>query len=151
MESSGQTPHLVCPKASTTQPAQKAVTLLLDTHFLIWVLLGSWRLRAFPWLERYRPWCISPFSLLEMQFLFEVGRLKIESPAFYEAIENDPRFLIDEPRLLAVVRRALSLSWTRDPFDRLLAAHSSTARLPLCTLDETLIRHHPLLVAELRR
>ena len=127
------------------------MTLLLDTHFLIWVLLGARRLERFPWLERYRPWGISPFSLLEIQFLSEIGRLKIATPAFYETIEADRRFLIDEPQLLAVVREALTLRWTRDPFDRLIAAHSSTRRVPLCTVDESLTRHHPLIVAELRR
>ena len=34
------------------------------------------------------------------------------------------RFLIDEVPLASLVRHAYSLTWTRDPFDRLLAAHS---------------------------
>lgn len=41
------------------------MTLLLDTHFVIWLVLGSSRLSAFPWLGRYRPWGVSPISLLE--------------------------------------------------------------------------------------
>ena len=62
------------PSGSADSPAcDSAVTLLLDTHFLIWIVLGSKRLAAFPWIERYRPWGVSPISLLEIQFLAESG------------------------------------------------------------------------------
>lgn len=44
--------------ASSAPPARVRVTLLLDTHFLIWLVLGSERLAEFPWIERYRPWAI---------------------------------------------------------------------------------------------
>lgn len=40
------------------------MTVLLDTHFLLWTVLGLARLDAFPWLEGYRPWGVSPVSLL---------------------------------------------------------------------------------------
>src|SRR5688572_32521466 len=45
------------------------VTVLLDTHFLIWLVLQSKRLSKFTWLDRYRPWGVSPVSFLEIQFL----------------------------------------------------------------------------------
>ena len=125
------------------------MTILLDTHFLIWILLDSRRLDRYPWLERHRPWGISPVSLLEIRFLSEVGRLEIKAPAFFETLLTDARFVMDEPPLQAVVRHALALSWTRDPFDRLLAGHSLTRRIPLCTADRVLRRHHPLLPTEI--
>ncbi len=123
--------------------------LLLDTHFLLWIATSSSRLKAFPWLERYRPWSISPVSLLEVQFLSEVGRVKIRTPEFTEIVSADERFLIDEVGLGALVRRALPLTWTRDPFDRLLAAHSALRRMPLCTVDRTLHEYHSLFPEEL--
>ena len=61
------------------------MTLLLDTHFLIWIVLGSKRLAAFPWIERYLPWGVSPISLLEIQFLAEIGRLSVHNPRFVNA------------------------------------------------------------------
>jgi PIN domain nuclease of toxin-antitoxin system len=125
------------------------VKALLDTHFLLWIVLGSSRLAAYPWLDRYRPWGVSPVSFLEIQFLAEVGKLEVENPAFTETVMSDPRFLVDEVALLALVRRAIPASWTRDPFDRLLVAHSGARRAPLCTLDELVRANHPLLVEEL--
>ena len=128
-----------------------AVTLLLDTHFLIWLVLGSDRLAEFPWLDRYQPWGVSPVSFLEIQFLAEIGRLSVRNPEFTSAVMDDPRFSVDDIALVALVRHGLKLGWTRDPFDRLLAAHSLARRVPLCSLDRRVRGHHRLVVEELAR
>lgn len=125
------------------------MTCLLDTHFLLWLVLRSERLGEYPWLDRYRPWGVSPVSLLEIQFLAEVGRLDVKSAAFVDALLADRRFVVDEVALMSLVRHALVLTWTRDPFDRLLAAHSNARRTPLCTMDRRIADHHSLLVADL--
>jgi PIN domain nuclease of toxin-antitoxin system len=126
------------------------LTALLDTHFLIWLVLGSRRLAQFPWLKRYCPWGVSPVSLLEIQFLYEVGRLEVQNPGFTDALLDDTRFIVDEVPLLALVRHAIGFSWTRDPFDRLLAAHSAARRTPFCTTDRAIQAHYSLLVPEVR-
>ena len=126
------------------------MTLLLDTHFLIWTTLDSARLRRFPWLGQYLPWTVSPVSLLELQYLSEIGRVNAKLPEFTEALLQDSRFVIDEVPLLPLVREAFGLDWTRDPFDRLLAGHSSVRGVPLCTVDRVLVENHRLLPAELK-
>jgi PIN domain nuclease of toxin-antitoxin system len=118
---------------------------ILDTHFVLWIVTGSDRLDDFPWIERYRPWGVSPISLLEVQYLAEIGRVEVRNPEFSDALAKDPRFVIDEIPMVPLIRRAIELTWTRDPFDRLIAAHSSVRRLPLCTKDRNLRSHHPLL------
>ena len=125
------------------------MNVLLDTHFLLWTVLDLPRMDDFPWLDRYRPWGVSPVSLLEVQFLAEIGRLEVEQPGFTDAVSGDPRFVVDEVPLVALVRHALPLTWTRDPFDRLIAAHSSARRVPLCTVDRRMLDEHRLLVPEL--
>jgi PIN domain nuclease of toxin-antitoxin system len=126
------------------------MNLLLDTHYLLWTVLDSRRLEEFPWLDAYRPWGVSPVSFLEIQFLAEVGRLEVQQAGFSQAVASDPRFVVDEAPLVALVEKALPLSWTQDPFDRLLAAHSEARRVPLCSLDRRILAHHRLLVRELR-
>jgi PIN domain nuclease of toxin-antitoxin system len=118
---------------------------ILDTHFVLWIVTGADRLADFPWLERYQPWGISPISLLEIQYLAEIGRAEVRNPDFSDALAKDPRFVLDEIPLVPLVRRAIELTWTRDPFDRLIAAHSSVRRLPLCTIDRNIRLHHPML------
>ena len=123
--------------------------ILLDTHFVIWITTRADRFDAFPWLDAYRPWGVSPVSLLEIQYLAEVGRIRLRNPAFHRALGRDSRFVVDEVPLLTLIREACELSWTRDPFDRLIAAHSGARRTPLCTVDRRIRAHHPLLVHEL--
>jgi PIN domain nuclease of toxin-antitoxin system len=117
---------------------------------VLWILLGSRRLEEHPWLDRYRPWGLSPVSLLEIAFLAEIGRVEVTNPELTDRLLDDPRFVVDEVPLLALVRAAIPSTWTRDPFDRLLAAHSEARRVPLVTLDGGLRRHHPLIARELR-
>ncbi|MSR19886.1 MAG: PIN domain-containing protein [Gemmatimonadetes bacterium] len=124
--------------------------LLLDTQFLLWIALDVPRVDEFPWLERYRPWGVSPVSFLEIQFLAEVGRIEAKSSEFAAAIGQDPRFVVDEVPLLSLIEQALPLTWTRDPFDRLLAAHSAARRAPLCMLDRRMRAEHGLIVREVR-
>jgi PIN domain nuclease of toxin-antitoxin system len=108
------------------------------------------RLRGYPWLTRYQPWGISPVSLLELQLLHESGRLAVRTPELLEKLRSDHRFVLDEPPLLALFEAALMLPWTRDPFDRLLAAHSSARRAELCTMDPVILVNHRYVVRELR-
>lgn len=124
--------------------------LLLDTHFLLWIVLGSDRLAAFPWLDDYRPWGVSPISFLEIQFLAETDRLDVVNPEFTEAVKSDPRFLVDEPPLLRLVEAAFPVDWTRDPFDRMLCAHSDARATPLASLDRRVRRRHRLVAREIR-
>lgn len=124
--------------------------ILLDTHFLVWILTGADRLTSYPSLGRYLPWGVSPIALLELQYLAEVGRIELKTAEFVKALNGDPRFVVDEVPLLLLIRHALRLSWTRDPFDRLLAAHSTARDLPLCTVDRTLHAHHRLLVPDIK-
>jgi len=126
------------------------VTCILDTHFILWTVLSATRLREFPWLEDYLPWGVSPVSLLELQFLAEVGRLELDAAGFVDTLLTDGRFIVDEVPLMALTRHALALTWTRDPFDRLLSAHSTARRVPLVTLDRGLLEHHRDVVGPLK-
>lgn len=124
---------------------------ILDTHFLLWIILSSKRLADYPWIDHYQPWGISPISLLEIELLAEVGRVDLKGREFLYTVLEDPRFRVLNTSVLSLVQHAFHLTWTRDPFDRLLVAHSLSLGLPLCTADSVLQRHHHLLPRELMR
>jgi PIN domain nuclease of toxin-antitoxin system len=126
------------------------MTCLLDTHFIVWIVSESSRLKHYPWLEEYLPWSVSPVSLLEIQLLVEVGRRRIDNPAFMRQVMGDPRFALDDISLATLMQKAFELSWTRDPFDRLIVAHSLARRMPLCSVDERILGYHKNIVPELR-
>jgi PIN domain nuclease of toxin-antitoxin system len=50
---------------------------------------------------------------------------------------------IADGSFLEVAHAAERLSWTRDPFDRLIAAQAIVADAPLVTADRTLLEHLP--------
>jgi PIN domain nuclease of toxin-antitoxin system len=125
------------------------MTCLLDTHFLIWIVTKAKRLKQFSWIEHYHPWGVSPISFLEIQFLSEVGRVQVRNPDFTRAVMTDSRFIVDDASFATVIQKALPISWTRDPFDRFLAAHSLVRLTPLCSVDSVILENHKLIVPDL--
>lgn len=114
--------------------------ILLDTNAVIWLSLEhrrAWPLRTLARLH------ISPASLLELQFLMETGRLRFKDAASVETIASDTRWQLDEPPGGRWFTAACEFGWTRDPFDRLIAAHARLRRWKLATGDEQLIEQLP--------
>ncbi len=122
-------------------------SVLLDTHVLLWILTRSKRLKETSWLSRFPRWLISPVTLLELKFLDECGKLQIDMINVTKKLAEDERFIVDDPSLEAVFKKAMDLSWTRDPFDRLLVAHSLVREVPLGTVDGHIKHHCPSLIA----
>lgn len=118
-------------------PVAEAPLILLDTHALIWLDQG--RPRVAPLLRGGRRLYASPANLLELQFLDEVGRIKLPK-GDAQALAVDDRWTLDDPPAAAWFAAALDLSWTRDPFDRLIAAHARMRGWRLATSDETLLK-----------
>ncbi len=50
---------------------------------------------------------------------------------------------VDDVSLAKLTDAASTLSWTRDPFDRLMAAHAIVADVPLVTADRTILANLP--------
>jgi PIN domain nuclease of toxin-antitoxin system len=110
--------------------------ILLDTHALIWLDQGHKRVR--PLAKESRQLYVSPATILELQMLVEIGRLKHGAAAF-ERLVADDRWLIDEPPALGWLQEAADLSWTRDPFDRLIMAHARHRGWKLATADRAML------------
>jgi len=115
--------------------------ILLDTNAVLFLLANNRRARAL--LPHVGRLYFSPVALLELQFLQEVGRGAFTTRAPATMARSDPRWTVDDPPLDGVIARALSLGWTRDPFDRLIAAHALHRRWRLATSDVTMLRHMP--------
>lgn len=114
--------------------------ILLDTNALIWLAQDHRRARPLRNLQRLH---VSPASVLEVQFLVEAGRLRLSAGRSLDAITHDSRWRLDEPPTADWFLAACEFSWTRDPFDRLLAAHARLRRWRLATADDELIERLP--------
>jgi PIN domain nuclease of toxin-antitoxin system len=111
--------------------------ILLDTHAVIW--LDQSHSRARPLSRTRTPLSISPATLLELQFLSEAGRIRFKNNDV-QAIAVDDRWTVDEPPAAAWFAVALDIGWTRDPFDRLIAAHAEFRGWRLATADAVLLK-----------
>ena len=121
----------------TEVPAEPPVVILLDTQAFLWIEQRRPRARALLRIDRL---FISPAMLLELQVLHEAGRFRLPSGAL-ASIAHDERWVLDEPPSAAWFLQAANISWTRDPFDRLLAAHAQLRGWRLATADENSLQH----------
>lgn len=109
----------------------------LDTHAA--VLLWEGRVEAFGDDARFAlergELLVSPAVRLELQFLREVGRLLVSPDEILGGLEADCAVHVADAPLSRVVSSAMTLAWTRDPFDRLIVATAQLHAAGLVTRD----------------
>lgn len=91
-----------------------------------------------------QPPSASPLVALELAYLKEAGKARDSVTTMLAALRRDIGLEIVDVSLTQVAETATSLSWTRDPFDRLIAAHAIVEGAPLLTADEEIRRNLPL-------
>lgn len=78
---------------------------------------------------------ISPFVLLEIQFLQEIGRLNVGPDQWFDILKRDFDVRICPIPVQRIILEAFKLSWTRDPFDRIIVAQAIAGEGKLITKD----------------
>lgn len=116
----------------------------LDTHVVVWLYGGQADrlpagVRARLSTERT---LISPMVLLELRYLHEVGRIK-DPAAVLSDVHRGRGLALDATPFADVVATADRFSFTRDAFDRLIAAQAVAAGADLVTKDRRLREHLP--------
>jgi PIN domain nuclease of toxin-antitoxin system len=87
---------------------------------------------------------VSPMVELELSFLFQVGRVSEPASAPLQALRRGIGLEVADVSFAELATAAIDLTWTRDPFDRLIAAHAIVAGVPLLTADRTILENLPL-------
>lgn len=117
----------------------------LDTHVAIWLAndqITRLSRSAKKAIEDAETISISPLVLLEVQFLVEIGRLT-RTADFVTRVLATAGIGIHDVSLAEIASKASGLSWTRDPFDRLIVGHAETQQAPLVTKDQSVLDHYP--------
>ncbi|MEJ7669387.1 MAG: PIN domain-containing protein [Casimicrobiaceae bacterium] len=115
----------------------------LDTHVVCWLYEGRIDLLsavAAHAIEDGRL-MISPVVDLELQLLREVGRILKGPDTILSALARDVGLEMETTAFFLIAAAARELSWTRDPFDRLIAAQAMVADARLVTKDRLMRKH----------
>lgn len=119
--------------------------IYLDTHVVAWLYAtGAAGLspRAAETIEASDEMRISPMVRLELQYLYEIGRVGEPAVTVVDALGGTLGLMVCDAPFPGVVHEAERLTWTRDPFDRLIVAQAALHAAPLVTKDQTLHAHY---------
>lgn len=119
--------------------------LFLDTHVLVWLYRGSKELFSETAQRELQnnELAISPIVLLELQYLYEIKKIRTKSGAIFSELQKTIGVRVAQHDGEVVIRAAVPLSWTRDPFDRIIVGHALSQKAKLLTKDSAILRHYP--------
>lgn len=114
------------------------MSVYLDTHIVAW--LATKQTHKFPRTALRvidsSELLVSPIVLVELQYLFEINRLRKPPQALIDHLKTLLGLKISDHSFPTTAQAALSETWTRDVFDRLIVAQArSDDHSPLVTAD----------------
>jgi PIN domain nuclease of toxin-antitoxin system len=121
----------------------------LDTHVTVWLHDGLIELLSAPALEAIETaerLVISPMVELEIQYLHEIGRFRPTASEAINILSVDAGLQRSEVPFRQIVQTAMRINWTRDPFDRLIAAEAEATQGRLVSKDSTIRENSKLAV-----
>ena len=89
---------------------------------------------------------ISPMVRLELQYLWEIGRVKQSPASTLDYLSTHLGLQVCDMTFASAIHAAQSENWTRDPFDRLIVAQARLSQATLLTRDRLIHQHYPLAV-----
>jgi PIN domain nuclease of toxin-antitoxin system len=122
---------------------RKPGLIFLDTHIVCWLYEGRVDLLSKPAADAIETGQlnISPMVSLELDYLHEIGRIKLDSGLVIKTLTEEIGLQIADAPFQRIIGHANKLDWTRDPFDRIIVAHAIQAQSPLVTRDRAIREH----------
>lgn len=120
----------------------------LDTHIVIWLydaLTDRFSRKAVRIINSNEIF-ISPFVILEIEYLFEAKKIKVKPSPVVASLVNSIGLKVSETPLSKIIEVAVTLDWTRDPFDRMLVAEAYIHNAYFISRDEDIRRNYPLVI-----
>ena len=117
----------------------------LDTHIVCWLYEGRTELLTPAAMRAIEAGLlqVSPVVQLELTYLHEIGRINRGGNSVLETLAKDIGLSVADVSFAQVMKVAETLSWTRDPFDRMIVAHAVIADALLVSKDALIRKHCP--------
>ncbi len=118
--------------------------IYLDTHVVMWLYAGqveklSEQAKS---LINENYVYISAIVRLELQYLYEIQRVTDEANKILFDLSDRIGLKICDKSFNTIVSGALELSWTRDPFDRIIVANAALNSSILVTKDQNILENY---------
>jgi len=112
--------------------------IFLDTHVVVWLYAGCIAKLSKSAIEKIESneLFISQLVWLELQYLFEIGRITVEPEILLKSLKQSIGLKVSPMKVEQVFDQALNCEWTRDVFDRLITAEAEAENVVLVTKDE---------------
>jgi len=119
--------------------------IYLDTHIVVWLYAGLLEkfTQSTKSILRDNELLISPVVSLELQYLYEIERIREPAQMIVTDLADRIGLRVCDKSFNMIVQQAINLSWTRDPFDRLIVANAAIQDNILISKDEHILKNYP--------
>lgn len=118
----------------------------LDTNVVVWLAQGALA-RITPRAQQVLETAnllISPIVLVELEYLYEMQRIKLPSQDIYVKLQHETGVHVCDVDFPSIASMIVGEKWTRNPFDRIIVAHAKANGLaPLISADQEIQQHYP--------
>ncbi|MCC5631267.1 type II toxin-antitoxin system VapC family toxin [Nostoc sphaeroides] len=118
--------------------------IYLDTHVVAWLYAGlTDKLTDIAkTLINDNDVYISPIVRLELQYLYEIKRLKDKPDVIIPNLSEEIGLQICDQNFNDIISSSLTITWTRDPFDRIITANALLNNNILLSKDEKILNNY---------
>ena len=118
--------------------------IFLDTHVIVWLYAGELKKISGAVVEQIEnnDLCISQVVRLELQYLFEIGRITETPKNIINSLNVSIGLNESAMKAAQVFDQAIEYSWTRDVFDRLITAEAESFEAVLITKDRKILANY---------
>lgn len=118
--------------------------IYIDTHIVVWLFAGQ--------VEKLSDQAknllndneirVSPIVRLELQYLNEIKRITVSANDIITDLSNSIGLKVCDKNFNNIINGSMILTWTRDPFDRIIVAHATLNEDYLVTKDKTILENY---------
>ncbi len=118
--------------------------IYLDTHVVVWLYVGEANKLSeqVTKLINENDIYVSPIVRLELQYLYEINRITDTADEIIADLSNRIGLIVCDKDFATIVMGTLNLSWTRDPFDRIIVANAAVSGDVLVTKDQNILDNY---------
>jgi len=118
--------------------------IFLDTHIVVWLYAGLTEKLSNKAIEAIEnnDIVISQMVRLELQYLFEIGRITVPAVDIITSMNGAIGLTIHTMPVDKVFSQALEQTWTRDVFDRIITSEAMMVDSVLITKDKTILANY---------